>query len=354
VAGRHDARFIAHETSGGLGIPGSDRYVVSCAMEGWHQGPPYESCPPKNEHLHEFGPKMDDTDDCSSVLSLNETFVLNNTSFSSYIILMDDLITSAEAARILGVGSTAIKRWSNSGALTCIKTPGGHRRFSRVEIERLRQPEAQASSPRDWSDWIEVLLREGAVHLVHARLMTERARAGAWHKVAANLGELLAEIGRRWAVGALSVVEEHILSASLQRSLATVSDTVPVAPGAPRCLLAAVEGDQHTLGLSLVELCLREAGWRAEWVGAPTRTSDVIERVRAGAVEMVALSASEFCVEPAPLAAVVDQLADTCRAERVGLVLGGNGRWPEPPAYGVRFRSLSSFYQYLVDHRRPR
>ncbi|MGE3840991.1 MAG: helix-turn-helix domain-containing protein [Vicinamibacterales bacterium] len=267
---------------------------------------------------------------------------------------MDDLITSAEAARILGVGATAIKRWSNAGSLTCIKTPGGHRRFSRAEIERLREPASQTSVPRDWSDWIDVLLREGSAHLVHARLMTERGRTGAWHTVAANLGDLLAEIGRRWATGALSVVEEHILSTSLQRALATVSDTLPVAPGSPRCLLAAVEGDQHTLGLSLVELCLREAGWRAEWVGAPTRTNDVLERVSAGAVEMVAMSASEFCVDPATLAAIVDQLADRCRSARVGLVLGGNGVWPEPPTYGVRFRSLPSFYQYLADYRRPR
>lgn len=267
---------------------------------------------------------------------------------------MDDLLTSAEAARLLGVGATAIKRWSDSGSLTCIRTPGGHRRFSRSELERLRRGVSQVDTDQDWSDWLDILVRDGGTHLLHARLQTERGRTGSWHRVAVRLGDLLAEVGRRWADGQLTVIEEHVASAALHRALATVCDTIPVAPTAPRCLLASVEGDVHTLGLSLAELCLREAGWRSEWAGAPTRTSDVTDRVSSGTIDLVALSASATSTNTHHLAAVVDAMATVCRPEGVGLVLGGSGAWPEPPSYGVRFRSLPAFYQFALEHRRPR
>ena len=40
------------------------------------------------------------------------------------------LVTSAEAARLLGVGTSTIKRWVDSGHLEAYKTLGGHRRIS--------------------------------------------------------------------------------------------------------------------------------------------------------------------------------------------------------------------------------
>ncbi len=36
---------------------------------------------------------------------------------------------SDEAAKILGVNVSTIKRWTEEGRLSCIKTAGGHRKF---------------------------------------------------------------------------------------------------------------------------------------------------------------------------------------------------------------------------------
>jgi len=262
---------------------------------------------------------------------------------------MADLITSAEAARLAGVGPTAIKRWADSGLLPCVRTAGGHRRFERQAVERFIRSGAASPDADDWSNWIEALTSDGDAHLLQARLFEERAQRGAWHLVAASLGDLLVELGRRWAAGTLSVIEEHVASAALQRALASVSEIIPVASGAPRCLLASAEGDDHTVGLSLVELCLAEAGWRAEWAGGRTRAADVVDRLAGGAIAMVALSASMASSDARALEHEARVVGEACRAAEALLVLGGAGAWPEPPPYGARFRTLPSFYHYALE-----
>jgi len=48
-----------------------------------------------------------------------------------------DLYTTHQAAEILGVTPITVIRWIEKGALTCLKTLGGHRRIQREELERL-------------------------------------------------------------------------------------------------------------------------------------------------------------------------------------------------------------------------
>jgi excisionase family DNA binding protein len=254
---------------------------------------------------------------------------------------VDELITSAEAARLVGVGPTAVKRWADSGSLPCIRTAGGHRRFRRADVERLVR--GLASADREWDRWIAALVSDGSVAIVQARLFEERAARGSWLGVGQALGDLLSEIGHRWAAGALQVIEEHVASSALQRALQAVTETLPVPPAAPRCLLATAEGEEHTLGLSLVELCLREAGWRAEWAGARTRTSDVADRLARGGLDMVALSAASSADDSGRLARQAAEVGGACRQANVALALGGRGAWPDQPAHGVRFTSLADF-----------
>ena len=42
-----------------------------------------------------------------------------------------------EASKLLGVSIKTIRRWDKNGQIHCYRTPGGHRRFAIIEIERL-------------------------------------------------------------------------------------------------------------------------------------------------------------------------------------------------------------------------
>lgn len=57
---------------------------------------------------------------------------------------LDDLITSAEAARIINVSKITIHRAVKAGRLTPLRTPGGHFRFRRADVEALLNAEASA------------------------------------------------------------------------------------------------------------------------------------------------------------------------------------------------------------------
>jgi excisionase family DNA binding protein len=46
-------------------------------------------------------------------------------------------LTLREASALLGVHPATVRQWSDEGKLDTFRTPGGHRRFARTDIERL-------------------------------------------------------------------------------------------------------------------------------------------------------------------------------------------------------------------------
>jgi excisionase family DNA binding protein len=45
------------------------------------------------------------------------------------------VFTSSQAARYLGISLATIRRWADAGHLSCYRTPGGQRRFSRDQLD---------------------------------------------------------------------------------------------------------------------------------------------------------------------------------------------------------------------------
>ncbi len=248
-------------------------------------------------------------------------------------------LTSAEVARLLGVSAGTVKRWADAGLLGCDRTAGMHRRFARAAVERFRReraPEGGAAAP----GLVDRLLEEPEPIALQADLLRERARRGAWWRVAEWISGELEEMGRRWERGTLPVVGEHLASDRLGRALARCGEMLPARPDAPRALLAAAEGDEHLLGLALVDGCLRELGWSPLWSGRATPAPEIVRQVEAGAVDAVVLSAS--VVSPAPaLAAEAAAVGAACRAAGVHLLAGGHGPWPEPLPFGRLERTFS-------------
>jgi len=50
------------------------------------------------------------------------------------------LLSLKEAAHLLNVHPSTLRRWADQGDILAVVTPGGHRRFSQQEIERMRSP----------------------------------------------------------------------------------------------------------------------------------------------------------------------------------------------------------------------
>jgi excisionase family DNA binding protein len=259
------------------------------------------------------------------------------------------LLTSAEVAKILGVTPGSVKRWTDLGLLRCVRTVGRHRRFDPVEVDRFRKDQTGEVQPEHGPDvegWLDLLLSESDSHQLLATVYAERARLGAWWKVAESLAAVLEEIGERWSEGSLSILEEHMASERLARVLSQVSDQLPSRADAPRLLLTTAEGEEHTLGLSLAEMVIREHGWPVLWAGRRVPVSEIVAHVASGAVDAVAVAASSMA-DPGDLLAQTERLGAICRAGEVHLLLGGSGPWPEWIPYGARVVTFQELRGWL-------
>lgn len=47
------------------------------------------------------------------------------------------VFTSSQAARYLGVSLATVRRWTDAGHISCYRTPGGQRRFSRTQLDEF-------------------------------------------------------------------------------------------------------------------------------------------------------------------------------------------------------------------------
>lgn len=264
-------------------------------------------------------------------------------------------LTTVEASDLAGVASSTLKRWADQGLLPCVRTAGGHRRFERFALERFLREQAEVPGRREaeLTSWVGLLIA-GRRHEVDALLLEARARLGAWYRVADELGSLLTKLGEQWAGGLLTIAEEHLVSDGVTRALARVGQSLPTRMPGSKCVLACAEGDEHTLGLSLAELCLVELGWTPLWLGARTPTVEAIRLAEKSAARMVAMSASAGSSDAAKLGQIASQVGAECRAHDIDLVFGGEGAWPDAPTHGVHLRSFAAFHEHVsrLEHAR--
>ncbi|MBO6574359.1 MAG: helix-turn-helix domain-containing protein [Rhodothermales bacterium] len=306
---------------------------------------------------------------------------------------MEEYITTTEAALLAGVGVSSIKRWSDQDLIQVVRTPGGHRRVNRADLLRfldesssspvstaLARESSLPSKPRDLRSALSIsriglikklagpeihlapenpddpksagvfwanAMRDSDVFELQALLLHARSRRGSWHATADEAAHGLSEVGERWMRGEMSVMDEHIASERLARALSAIMETMPGAEEEPVCMLACVTGDMHTLGLSFLQLCVRERGWRPLWVGASTPLEELYAVAAAGEVAMIAISASEASSDTVELAEFAQMLGAACAASGTSLAFGGSGAWPDPPLFGMRFYAFGPFSAYL-------
>jgi excisionase family DNA binding protein len=235
------------------------------------------------------------------------------------------MVSAGEAARRLGVAPATIQRWVDDGLLHAERTPGGHRRIYVTELRRLIAANRSAEIAGPLADWLDILLSGNAAR-VKATLVASRQKTGNWADTADEVVAAIAEIGRSWEAGACHVFEEHAATEALRRATASCIAEMPCADDGPRAVLITVEEERHTLGLSLAELVLGEAGWRPIFIGEGPPAAELKSVVTKFNPKLLVVSASEASPASAVVhyeTALVEAVANT----GVQLVLGGGGAW---------------------------
>jgi methanogenic corrinoid protein MtbC1 len=233
--------------------------------------------------------------------------------------------------------------------ITPARTAGGHRLYSRGDVERIRQIKAWQTQRLSLE---EIRGRLDAQHdLTVPSVLAERFlattlsgdRAGAVRVVmdADELGMPLAqlfedalrpalyEVGARWEAGTLPVGHEKEVSELARDLIAQLSSRhADPDPQGPVVVAACVAGERHELGLRMIVGLLRERGWRVHFLGADVDSRFLQERVQQWRPTCVLLSATR--AERLPdLESAIQAVRAASAASSMPIVVGGGQLAPE-------------------------
>ncbi|MBY0466871.1 MAG: cobalamin-dependent protein, partial [Burkholderiales bacterium] len=178
-------------------------------------------------------------------------------------------------------------------------------------------------------DQVLAWLQDGQPALCEAWLSAELARLGPAAFADDLLGPLLVAVGEGWSAQRVRVFEEHGLSALVLRVLAAAPAQHPhvgvvgTAQATPTVLLTTLSGEQHSLGLAMVDAVLRSAGAHPVRLGACLPLEEVVAAAQCFRASVVALSLS-----PALSGRLALQQINRLRRllpDHVGLWVGGGG-----------------------------
>jgi len=154
-------------------------------------------------------------------------------------------------------------------------------------IERRKE----AVEPALEGDIVSLLQAHDPAALQHA-LANLLMRQGLRRFVLETLTALNRAVGEAWIRGTLQIFEEHLYTEQLQVALRTAINAFPRQSGAPRVLLTTYPGEQHGLGLLMVEALLVPEGAQCISLGVQTPLEDIRRAALAHGADVIALSFS--------------------------------------------------------------
>ena len=99
-------------------------------------------------------------------------------------------------------------------------------------------------------------------------------------------------VGEAWNGGDLAVYEEHLYTEMVTGLVRHSLADIPAGPGEPRVMLTTLPGEQHSLGLLMVEALLRLGGAEVIPFGIEMPFRDIIDAAEAHQVDVIGLSFS--------------------------------------------------------------
>lgn len=286
-------------------------------------------------------------------------------------------ISTAQAARALGVGVTTVKRWVDEGILPAHKTVGGHRKLLVGDVLRLRRGngtlplnhsldyDLAAISCRDVEERASALARllvKGESEQAQSLILQAWRSGTAISELADQLiAPALRLIGHAWESGRVDVFHEHRGTQICAAALYRLKSLLETQSGGdkPLAVGGAPEKDPYFLANLLAELVLLEAGWRVVNLGPDTPLASFRRAIVELHPRMLWISITHLA-EPERFIADYGRFYEEARAANVAVALGGRGLAPEIRArlpystFGDGLTHLSEFARTLHPHPHPR
>jgi DNA-binding transcriptional MerR regulator/methylmalonyl-CoA mutase cobalamin-binding subunit len=121
------------------------------------------------------------------------------------------------------------------------------------------------------------------------REMAKRGLAGFVQDIVAPL---ITRVGEAWSRNELGIFEEHLFSQHLEKMFRTVLANMSQQQGSPRVLLTTLSGEEHTLGLLMVEALMVVEDVCPVLLGPQTPIDEIVRAAQLKQVNAVCLSFS--------------------------------------------------------------
>lgn len=162
----------------------------------------------------------------------------------------------------------------------------------------------------------------------------ELAKRGMARFVQDIVAPLIVRVGEAWSHNELGIFEEHLFSQHLEKLFRTALASMTPQAGHPRVLLTTLAGEEHTLGLLMVEALLVVEDAYPVLLGPQTPIDEIVRAAQIKEVDAVCLSFST-AYSPALAAQGLRDLRQMLPAD-MQLWAGGHGVKPiRKPIDGV-------------------
>lgn len=188
-----------------------------------------------------------------------------------------------------------------------------------LAAQRCATADGPGEAPREVG--LLAWLRDHDVVELQAALARDLMRQGLQRFVLETVLPLNRAVGEAWMRGELQIFEEHLYTEQLKVALRTAINAFPRHAGTPRVLLTTLPGEQHGLGLLMVEALLVPEGTSCISLGVQTPLEDIRQAAIAHRADIVALSFSSVF----PVRQAVDALTALRRQLPAGMAIWAGG-----------------------------
>lgn len=277
--------------------------------------------------------------------------------------------TPPQLARLFGVNVSTIKRWVDKGMLPAQKTTGGHRRISKIELQKfiknypklanqsytlsrlLKTKEINDSLWPKFYDYLKKSDTAGAQKFIEQLFLKNYPVI----KILENIfTPTLVKIGNDWAQNKISIFEEHQMSFILRLQLFALEQIIPEPNNqAPKAILACAEGDHHEIPLQMIAVLLKANGWKNYILGINISATEIIKAAKKIQPHFIGITNTYSKINNKKF---LNDLVTYAKKHNIFLGFGGNG-WKESekkinsPLIKY-FNNLASFEKFIKTNKK--
>ena len=283
-----------------------------------------------------------------------------------------NFLNSQEAANVLGVNVSSIKRWTDSGKLDCIQTAGGHRKFLMSHLVKFIEENENKSSKTnvftietesdveisyhilkgDFDTLIDYVVNRARVS---DRFAVQKVLNGLYlghyplHMIYDHLiTPVMRSLGTLWMNKDLSIIEEHIAAQTVRDAVNRLQGIIRIPEKKEgKAIFLNLSTELHDIGLKLVENIMEVRGFRTFFSGQMTPLIEIEQIFERVGPDRLYIS-STYVNDLEATQQEADKLFNICQKYGTRVYVGGRG-WDvlsyDHPAVEIRLYSYEEIYQ---------